>query len=93
LLVWEAIQLAFLRQCKYFDFGLTPIENKGLRSFKKHWRAREQELHHYYFPEVMGYKKAMTSANAPTKKHGPLYLKMVQQVKVVLAQRLYKQFG
>jgi lipid II:glycine glycyltransferase (peptidoglycan interpeptide bridge formation enzyme) len=46
LLVWEAIQLAFLRQCKYFDFGLTPIENKGLRSFKKHWRAREQELHY-----------------------------------------------
>jgi len=93
LLVWQAMQMALQRQARYFDFGLTPIENQGLRSFKKHWHAQERDLNYYYFPEVMGYKKAMPSATTPSQKHGALYLKTVQPAKVALAQRLYKQFG
>lgn len=93
LLVWEALQMAHGAGMKLFDFGLTPVENEGLSSFKRHWHARETKLNYYYFPELKGYKEfALAATSARPAKH-TFYRRAIQLTKITLAQLLYQQFG
>ena len=54
LLTWEAIKRAFDFGCRYFDFGITDLDNEGLLSFKRQWAANETEAPYYYFPSIKG---------------------------------------
>lgn len=52
LLMWKAIELAYERSYRYFDFGITNPENTGLIKYKNHWNSQQSVLPYYYFPNV-----------------------------------------
>jgi lipid II:glycine glycyltransferase (peptidoglycan interpeptide bridge formation enzyme) len=54
LIIWEAIRYACANGYKLFDFGRCSPEEEGLRTYKRHWGAREVSLPYYYYPEVKG---------------------------------------
>jgi lipid II:glycine glycyltransferase (peptidoglycan interpeptide bridge formation enzyme) len=54
LLLWKAIEMACSQGYRYFDFGKTPAENKGLLDFKKRWGTRMYNVSYYYYPRIKG---------------------------------------
>jgi len=54
LVMWKAIEYAYQKSYRNFDFGLTNPENSGLINFKKHWNTAESVLPYYYYPEIRG---------------------------------------
>lgn len=56
LMLWGAIQEAHKRGFRFFDFGKTDLDNKGLRDFKNGWAAVESELYYSYSPKPPGDK-------------------------------------
>ena len=54
LLLWTAIEKACSEGYRYFDFGKTPPENKGLLDFKSRWGAKMYDVPYFYYPEVKG---------------------------------------
>ena len=57
IILWKAIEDCCKTGLKYFDFGVSPIRNRGLMDFKRRWGAEENDLFYFYFPDIMGYKK------------------------------------
>lgn len=47
LLFWEAIVKACRRKLKYIDFGRSS-KDSGTYTFKKRWRAEDEQLYYYY---------------------------------------------
>jgi len=54
LLTWHAIEHACLNGYRFFDFGRTSPDNKGLIRYKEMWGAYPVDLPYYYYPKVMG---------------------------------------
>jgi hypothetical protein len=54
LLMWKAIEHAYEKSFRYFDFGITNPENTGLINFKSHWDSTEVIIPYYYYPEIRG---------------------------------------
>lgn len=54
LALWRAIEMACLQGYRYFDFGKTPIDNKGLLDFKRRWSADMYDVPYFYYPEIKG---------------------------------------
>lgn len=54
LLFWRAIQAAKEENYGFFDFGGSHISSQELITFKKRWGTVEEDIVHYYFPEVKG---------------------------------------
>jgi lipid II:glycine glycyltransferase (peptidoglycan interpeptide bridge formation enzyme) len=52
LLMWRAIEYAYEKSYRYFDFGVTNPENTGLVNFKRHWGSIETTLSYYYYPDI-----------------------------------------
>ncbi len=53
-LLWKAIQRAHDKGYKYFDFGRSSIDEKGLVQFKDRWGGKRFELVYYFHPNVSG---------------------------------------
>ena len=83
--------MAHERGLRYFDFGLSPIENTGLIEFKRRWGSEEIEVPYFYFPDVRGYKKSALAGRAEAKPN--LLRKVKQAILARVAARLYKHFG
>jgi len=49
LIMWEAISYFAQKGCKYFHFGRTEPENKGLLQFKRGWRPEEKIFYYYKY--------------------------------------------
>ena len=49
LLLWHAILFYSNKNCKYFNFGRTDINNKGLLTFKRGWGTNETLLKYYRY--------------------------------------------
>jgi hypothetical protein len=54
LLTWAAIERACKSGCKYFDFGITDMDNEGLLSFKRQWATDELPAPYFYYPAIKG---------------------------------------
>ena len=54
LLTWTAIKKACIEGYKYFDFGRTSPDNKGLMRYKQMWGANPIDCEYNYYPEAMG---------------------------------------
>ena len=91
-LVWEMIRRAKAEGFRFFDFGLTPMENTGLLNFKRRWGAEEHPVHSYFHPDATGYKKLVATGGAPPprlKGFGRLSKSLMRTA----ASRLYRHFG
>lgn len=53
-LLWKAIKMACNKQYRYFDFGRSSSNNRGLIDFKRRWGAKEYGLDYFYYPEIKG---------------------------------------
>lgn len=92
LLIWEAINIAYLSKLKFFDLGLTPIENNGLSQFKKRWNAEEKDLFYYYYPDVKGYKTSLIQTKMNNSELH--FIKNIKsEIKVHAARLLSNEFG
>jgi lipid II:glycine glycyltransferase (peptidoglycan interpeptide bridge formation enzyme) len=49
LLFWRAIRDSCQAGFKNFDFGLTPLENRGLLRYKSQWKARTSLVVYSYY--------------------------------------------
>jgi hypothetical protein len=49
LVMWEAIRRCIKNRIKTFNFGVTEVENQGLRRFKNGWSPREKMAHYYKY--------------------------------------------
>jgi lipid II:glycine glycyltransferase (peptidoglycan interpeptide bridge formation enzyme) len=85
LLLWKAIEMAFSQGYRYFDFGKTPPENKGLLDFKRRWGARMYDVPYFYYPRVRG----MMSLKQSSIKHR-LLLAFEKHVPLLFAKKLGK---
>lgn len=93
LLLWETMKMARDWGVEYVDFGLTPINNKGLIAYKRRWGCQEHPLHYYYFPDIKGYKaKAIDAPSGEAAGQG-IAAVTINKVKNYAAGRLYKHFG
>jgi len=54
LILWKAIEMACSEGYRYFDFGKTPPENKGLLNFKRRWGSKMYNLPYFYYPQIKG---------------------------------------
>ena len=54
LLLWTAIEMAFLQGYDYFDFGKTTSENHGLLDFKNRWGGSMYDVPYLYYPDIKG---------------------------------------
>jgi len=54
LLLWKAIEMACNEGFRYFDFGKTSKDNRGLAYFKRRWAAEEHEIPYLYCPDIRG---------------------------------------
>lgn len=54
LLMWKAIEHACQEGFRFFDFGRTAPEDKGLMDFKKRWGSLELGLPYFFYPHRMG---------------------------------------
>jgi len=52
LLTWHAIEKACLKGYRFFDFGRTSPDNKGLMRYKEMWGAKRLDLPYYYYPKT-----------------------------------------
>ena len=93
LLLWTAIQEAYERKCKYFDFGVTHSENMGLRSFKKRWNAEETDLPCFYYPDAVGYKTVVENSESHDAHKVTFVSKSKAFAKVEAARVLTNHFG
>jgi len=50
LILWRAIQDAKAASARWFDFGRSDEENKGLKTFKEHWGTERKPLPYYRYP-------------------------------------------
>jgi lipid II:glycine glycyltransferase (peptidoglycan interpeptide bridge formation enzyme) len=93
LLLWETLKVACANGMKYLDFGLTPVNNKGLITYKKRWGAQEKPLYYFYYPDIKGYKVKAINA-VPDNDSAPTFLhRLKDHLKKTAAARLYKHFG
>ena len=74
LIVWhsliEAIRLGF----KYYDFGKSDLDNRGLREFKSQWGGIEKENFTSYFPTIPEHELFGTIKDkivSPIIRHSP----------------------
>lgn len=49
-LLWQSIQNARARGCRWYSFGRTAPGRSGLRQFKRAWGAEEETLDSYVYP-------------------------------------------
>lgn len=57
LIAWTAISHACLEGRRFFDFGRTAPDNKGLMRYKNMWGGEVQDLPYSYFPSSSGVLK------------------------------------
>jgi len=51
LLDWHTIKWCSLNNYKYFDFGLTPFDNKGLFKYKSDFNTTNIPFGYYFYPD------------------------------------------
>lgn len=91
ILLWEAIKIAHKEKYKFFDFGRSSAENKGLIAFKKKWGGHAKDLYYFYHPDIAG--------GALVKARGNRY-SLIKQVNrrmplpilKIMGSALYKSF-
>jgi CelD/BcsL family acetyltransferase involved in cellulose biosynthesis len=89
LLLWDAIKWACQNGYLTFDFGNSPVDNKGLRNFKQGWGTVEQPLIYSYIGKKIPARQTGTLNRAMTAviKHSPVV------VCRLAGQLLYGHFG
>jgi hypothetical protein len=80
LMFWDAIQWACASGYRALDFGLSGVEDEGLRAFKSHWGAPERPLVYSVFandapPAASG--RALRVAGAVIKRSPPALTRML----------------
>jgi hypothetical protein len=63
ILLWEAVKSAHKEKFKFFDFGRSSVENKGLTIFKQKWGGEAKHLYYYYYPDIGGVAAAKAGEN------------------------------
>jgi CelD/BcsL family acetyltransferase involved in cellulose biosynthesis len=89
LLMWTAIQKGCENGFDRFDMGRTDLENKGLRTFKSRWGARERPLFYNSLsanPILMGEGKVMHYMHTILQKSPTWVCRLSGEL-------LYKHFG
>jgi lipid II:glycine glycyltransferase (peptidoglycan interpeptide bridge formation enzyme) len=92
LLFWKAILKSKTDGYQNFDFGGSQADNIPLIKFKRRWGTVEENLVHYYFPEIRG-----LSAGFERSKKFSVLTQLCQKMPVPLfkwaGNRLYCHFG
>jgi lipid II:glycine glycyltransferase (peptidoglycan interpeptide bridge formation enzyme) len=89
LLIWRAIQMSCEKGYKIFNFGNSPVENKGLREFKLGWGSTEIDLIHSYIGSMP--KKSQNSGSK--KMMSEIIRYSPETVCRLVGELLYKHFG
>jgi lipid II:glycine glycyltransferase (peptidoglycan interpeptide bridge formation enzyme) len=92
LLFWIAIKKAKDEGYKFFDFGGSSIKNKNLINFKKRWGTIEEDIPHYYYPDVKGIS-ANYEENILFHKLRDIYCKMPDKINRHLGSLIYRHLG
>ena len=67
-LYWEAVKMVYHKGYKYFDFGRTDFDNKGLMGFKNRWGTTVCDLPKFYIQKTE-YKDFHTLKNTNSFSH------------------------
>lgn len=92
LVMWNAIKIACSEGYRFFDFGKTTPENKGLLDFKRRWGAKTFSLPYFYYPEIKG----MMSIEQSDLKHRVLSIvgkNMPLPLAKILGRAAYHHLG
>jgi hypothetical protein len=92
LLFWESIKLAKNEGYKFFDFGGSSIKNKNLINFKKRWGTIEEDILHYYYPNISGISTQFEN-NIKIQKFTKFYGKMPDNIFNILSSYIYRHLG
>ena len=69
LLLWRSIEKAHAEGYRWFDFGRTRLDNKGLLGFKDRWGTRRIPLVYYKTPDGTGIDNLREKALVPWTMH------------------------
>ena len=90
LLMWQAIKKYLREGCRYFNFGRTEPQNKGLLQFKRGWGARERMIYYYNYDLT---KDMFTKReNALRSSYGLFKILPVPLLKII-GRILYRHVG
>jgi lipid II:glycine glycyltransferase (peptidoglycan interpeptide bridge formation enzyme) len=92
LVMWKAIEYAYEKDYRYFDFGVTNPENNGLIKFKSHWNSQESVLPYYYYPEIRGVN-SLPESSLLYKTHTSINKVLPDFALRLAANLLYKRLG
>jgi lipid II:glycine glycyltransferase (peptidoglycan interpeptide bridge formation enzyme) len=89
---WHAIQAMKAADMEVFDFGSTPLSNKGLLQFKKKWATRTEDLFYLYGSKKNRVKGINRKRFSRGLVSGALKL-LPERVFEFLGERLIRQVG
>ncbi|TGC08300.1 lipid II:glycine glycyltransferase FemX [Methanolobus halotolerans] len=92
ILVWKSIEDACVNNYKYYSFGRTSYDNKGLMTFKERWGAVETELYYSYYPDIPNQflmKRDKIQYKVGTKIFREMPIQLYKPCSSVLFQHLY----
>jgi lipid II:glycine glycyltransferase (peptidoglycan interpeptide bridge formation enzyme) len=92
LMTWTAIQNACENGYRFFDFGRTSPDNKGLMRYKEMWGAEKKCCHYHYHPQIMG----LTSIQEDSRKYKLLtkmWKTMPSSLSEMISARLYRHMA
>jgi lipid II:glycine glycyltransferase (peptidoglycan interpeptide bridge formation enzyme) len=69
LLLWRSIEKAHAEGYRWFDFGRTRLDNKGLLGFKDRWGTRRIPLVYYKIPDGTGIDSLREKRLVPWTMH------------------------
>lgn len=84
LLFWKAIQLVKAEGYRFFDFGGSAINNLNLIAFKRRWGTVEEDISHYYFPNIKGLSSELEQS---------VKYKLLTKLSPKLPDRIFKWTG
>ena len=92
LLIWRSIEMACSEGFRYFNFGKTTKNNKGLLDFKTRWGAQMFDIPYFYYPKIQG----IMSLESGSIKHNfisNLERKMPLSIAKAISNIAYKHLG
>lgn len=92
LVMWKAIELAYEKSYRYFDFGITNPENTGLIKFKSHWNSTQTVLPYYYYPDIRAIN-SLPENSLIYRAHTSINKFLPDLALKITAELLYKRLG
>jgi CelD/BcsL family acetyltransferase involved in cellulose biosynthesis len=60
--MWSAVKAAREQGYRFFEFGGTVASNEGLLLFKRRWGTVEEDIHHFFYPNMRGFSSGLSTS-------------------------------